>query len=153
MKDEDFDQFVDDCRDSLDRKQDVLQHDYGFGTHAEYRLDLEKGTLVFLDSTGASSYIASIVPIGTYSPASNIWMWAWANESLPDDQRSAARSLSDLAALTGMTVFESPTIQADEDMPWELSAMAVHQLGSMGCYHVTAGSLLVFVAIQEVSPG
>lgn len=56
----------------------------------------------------------------------------------------------------GFDVFKEPTIEIDEDMAWELTAMSVSHLDAKGCYHMSAGTdghLNVFVALMDVRSG
>ena len=49
-----------------------------------------------------------------------------------------------------MEVFRLESFDADENMAWELAAMAVAQLGAVGCYRGSAAHLWVFLAIVSV---
>ena len=66
--------------------------------------------------------------------------------------REKAESLKGLFDLTGMNIFQMPTFEADEEMAWELAAMSVRYLESLGCYRMPMDHLMVFVAIETIGP-
>ena len=82
---------------------------------------------------------AEVTPIGSFSNKSSTWQWGWANKSLVESLRLKAEKLKDLAELTGIQSFKLPGRKANKAMAWEMTAMAVHVLGSLGCYRMPAG--------------
>jgi len=153
MTDEEFDAFVSSSVSDLEAKQAALTLAWGLGTHARYLYDAPTGTLSFMDDSGRVVSTASVVPIGSYASGAGTWMWSWANESTPEPLRKAAVALRTLAQVTGMSVFESRMFAADPEMPWELSAMSVHQLDGLGCYRVPGPPLDLYLAILDVHSG
>lgn len=153
MNDEEFDQFMQEAMDGLERKQKSLEKTYRLGKWDEFFYDAPSGELQFKDTAGAVRVRADTVPLGSYSSNSGTWQWAWANKSTPDAPREKAEELKKLFELTGMDVFQMPTIEVEESMVWEIAAMCVSHLEAMGCYHMPAGKdghLAVFVALMDV---
>jgi hypothetical protein len=150
MEDADFDAFIARTTQELRSKQDTLTETYGLGKHAEYWLDLSLGILQFKGSTGDVLVEANVTPIGSFSEKRNTWQWGWANQSLDQQLRDKSEALKDLVSVTGFEVFDTPIINADEQMAWELAAMAVSQFGSLGCYRIPKDNLHIFVSIDEI---
>lgn len=153
MNDEEFDVFVQESTDELDRKQKSLEKSHRLGKWAEYFYDTPSGELQFKDKSGKVQVRADTFPLGSYSTNSSTWQWAWANKSTPADVRKRAEELKKLFKLTGMEVFKMPTIEVDDSMVWQLAAMCVSHLDAKGCYHMSAGAdghLNVFVALIDV---
>jgi hypothetical protein len=151
MTDKQFDAFVAQAVRALEQKQDLLTDTYGLGKYEEFWFDQSTGVLQFKDATGCVQSEATVTPIGSYSQKSRTWQWAWANDSLAEMLRKKAEELKLLYDLTGFEVFQTSVFKADEQMAWELAAMAVHQLGSLGCYRIPTGRLHVFLSIDQVT--
>lgn len=90
--------------------------------------------------------------IGSLATAAGTWRWAWANDYVIAKQREKSLRIRELAELTGMEVFGREVFEADEEMAWELAAVSVAQLNSLGCYRVPAmeEDLLIFLSIDSV---
>ena len=59
-------------------------------------------------------------------------------------------SVRELFDLTGIEIFRKESFRTDEEMAWELAAMAVRHLNARGCYRGPSRHLLVFLAIDEI---
>lgn len=153
MNDEEFDLFVQEATDELDRKQKSLEKKFRLGKWADFAYDAATCKLQFKDKAAVVQVRADTVELGSYSVTSGTWQWAWANKSLPAGVRKKTEELKKLFKLTGMDVFKMPMIEVDESMVWQFAAMCVSHLDAMGCYHMPAGSdgqLNVFVALVNV---
>jgi hypothetical protein len=151
MTDDEFDAFVAESVEELERKQDKLQNEFGLGTHADFLFDQATGTLEFKDASGAVRVRADVTPIGSFSERSETWQWAWANESLLPALRERAQECRALETATGFAVFGQAVLKAAPDMPWELAAMAVRQLDALGCYRPPSSGGVLFLAIHEIA--
>lgn len=151
MTDEEFDAFLEQTREELQRKQDALMAKYRLGTFPSYWFNQPSGTLEFRDGKGTAHIGATVVPIGSHAPAASTWMWAWANESIVPDLRIRAEALRELAGATGMELFDRPVINVTEEMPWELTAVAVHQLRAAGAYRAPGDRSDLYMAITAVN--
>ena len=152
MTDEEFDQFVTQATEQLRQKQARLRAEYGLGEYADFWFDQDSGTLQFKDSTGKIGLEATITSLGSFSSKSKTWQWSWANESVVPRLREKAESLKGLFELTGMNIFRLPVFGADEPTAWEVAAMAVRYLESLGAYRMPFGKLMVFLAIETIGP-
>lgn len=150
MTDEEFDEFLDSAVQELQEKQDGLTESFGLGQYARYWFDQEQGSLDFSEASGTTRVRALVVPVGTFSPKSHTWKWAWSNESIVPPLREKSASLRDLARITGQPVFDTEAFAADEPMAWELTAMAVRHLEARGAYRAPGERSHLFLAIMEV---
>ena len=105
MTDEEFDAFVAESVEQLEKKQDKLQREFGLGGHAAFLFDQATGTLEFKHGSGAVQVTAQVVPIGSFSERSETWQWAWANDSFPPALRDKAQDCRRLESTTGFGVF------------------------------------------------
>lgn len=107
----------------------------------------------FFDSADKMVLQAEFVPIGTFSPLSNTWLWAWANVTTLPGQRQKAERLKQLNEVTGSTLFEDAnTFEVDEPMAWELAAVSVKHLDAKGCYRAPSsdGTHFSFLALTSL---
>ena len=149
MNDEDFQDYLNNCYKSLERKQKALLDNYGFGSLDQFNHDFEKEEIYFLrDDT--LEVKAKITPIGSCSAEVETWVWAWADDAFPDNLRMKSEKLKELESMTGFEMFSSESIQVDEDMVWEITAMALELLGSEGAYKAPINDVLYFYALSDV---
>src|ERR1700748_438677 len=150
MEDEEFDEFVEQSVEELDQKQAMLMDQFDLGSWSDFWFDATQSRLQFKDDAGRVQVEADIMIIGSFSTNSNTWQWAWANKSLPDPIRKQSRALQQLEKVTGVEVFKSPTVDGDESMVWELTAMSVRHLSALGCYSMPNGPLTIVLAIIKI---
>jgi hypothetical protein len=149
MEDDEFESFIETSFDNLEKKQNSLEEIFGLGHFDRYDLDVENEIITF-SSSDDKSVKANFIPIGTFSPDKNSWMWAWNNQAFTDSLRAKSKKLQSLSDLTGFEMFTKPTAEVDEDMAWEMVAMSVHVLKSQGVYRALANNLWYFYALDSV---
>lgn len=155
MTDDEFVQFMQDAVDELNEKQDALEQEYGFGGHARWAFDQVTEKFQLLDEAGRVMVEAEVVDIGSYSPKSNTFKWAWSNPSILPALREKSIRIKGLEAYTGISLFgdENAFTVEDESMAWELAAMAVKYIGAMGCYRgpSSTGGPSTFLALTSIT--
>ena len=142
VTDRQFDQFVDACQQELAIKQPKFMNMVSTATNWAY--DLSGCSITFDDAVYQS------IPIGSFSPKRNTWLWGWGNDRFPDSARKAAAAIQDLNKLTRFDVFISPGFPASDAEADDLVALAVHQLDAAGFFRVQSdesGSSL-FLAVM-----
>lgn len=142
MTDEEFDAFLAKVYDELESKQAELNSTYGLGEMKRWWFEQQGAKLQFFDDNDRLAAEADVVGIGSFSPKSSTWKWAWSNSTLLPELREKALPLKQLEGYTGFDLFgnEGTFSVAGETMAWELAAMAVHQLGALGCYRAAAST-------------
>jgi hypothetical protein len=145
MTDEEFGAFVDSCYDELEAKQDVL-NGHGLGAYERYFFDQETSRLQFLDGDEIKKEFPVVV-IGTWAHQKNDWLWGWANESLLEPLRTDSAACKQLAEITGFDFASKPRLDADENMAYELAAMATHVLSAIGMYRIPGEKSHTFLAL------
>ncbi len=155
MTDEEFETFLQEANSELQDKQQALQVTHALGSYSRWSFEQDRATLQFFDEQGSLCLEAEVVFIGSYSPVSGTWLWAWANASIHPELRTKAEALQALEAVTGYALFgEADTFEVDEPMAWELTALAVKHLQAKGCYRAPSsdGSRQSFFALTRLSP-
>jgi hypothetical protein len=152
MTDEEFETFLSSAYEELRHKQDLLMNQYGFGTRKRWWFDQTTEKLQLFDDADNLVIEADVLQIGTYSPKSNTWKWAWGNKSLLPGLRKKAEPLKELEDITGFEIFgcEDPFDIQGEAMAWELVAFSVRHLAALGCYRAPSDGPTIFLAITNV---
>ena len=146
---EEFNDFTDDCCKELENKQNALINDFDLIKYDAYWFDQSSESIQF-KKDGEVGLEFIVVPIGSWSSASNSWMWAWANDSITEELRLKAEEIKELSELTGYDIFETEAFEADEDFAHELTAIAIHHLDALGMYIVPLDNhLKTFLALIE----
>ena len=159
MTDEEFDKFLSEAMNELHEKHDILQKEYGFGSFSRWWYEQITTKLQFFNEQDVLCLEAKVIHIGSYSPKSSTWKWAWSNESILPWSSQRAEKLKELESITGFELFgqESAFKIESESMAWELAAMSVKHLGVMGCYRTPSSqelgptSFLAIVGVRETS--
>ena len=153
MTDEEFETFLSTAYEELKRKQDLLIKRYGFGTCKRWWFDQTTEKLQLFDHVDKLVIDADVIEIGTYSPISISWKWAWGNDSTLPGLRKKAEPLKELEDITGIKIFgcEDAFEITGEAMAWELAAFSVRHLGALGCYRAPSDGPTVFLAIMDVN--
>jgi len=149
MTDEEFDAFVADALAELDAKQSALEKAHGLGRHERFDADLERATLRFSNG-GTPVAEATVVPVASFAPSSGSLVWWRTNRNLPEATRAHGYDHAALAAFTGMDVFAQRAIECDEDMAWEITAMACKHAGLEGAYVAPHGAASLFLLIAAM---
>lgn len=155
MTDEEFDTFLATASAELRDKQSRLAQIYGLGEMKRWWFEQAAEQLQFFDGNDKLVLLAKVVDIGSYSPKSNTWKWAWGNPSVLPDLRKKALSLRELEAVTGFDLFglENAFAIDGEGMAWELAAISIRHLDAIGCYRSPSSSgngPTSFLAIMEI---
>jgi hypothetical protein len=150
VTDIEFNAFVALSVESLARKQAALAKKYQLGTHARWHHDQSTGMLQFFDSKDQVRVEASVIELGSFSTRSQTWRWAWANASILEKEQAGSAKLRELFETTGVEIFRMESFEADEQMAWEIAAMAVAHLAAPGCYRSPASHLHVYLAIERI---
>jgi hypothetical protein len=141
MSDEEFFAFLTACRDELAEKQVRFQQ--RIAAAARWSYEMADCSLTI----GAERF--PMTPIGTHSPESQTWLWAWANEDFPPVAREASRRLQGLHGVTGFRVFLDSGIAASSADAQDFAALAVHQLGAIGFFRAPSDGPTLYLAVHE----
>ena len=142
MTDSEFEAFVDNALDELEEKQHLLDAGYRLVDAGRWWFEQSTGKLQFFDHNDLLSSEADVMHIGSYSPKSNTWNWAWGNASVLPWLREKAEKLKELEVITSIELFsyENPFTVESESMAWELAAMSIQHLQAKGCYKTTSSN-------------
>jgi hypothetical protein len=105
---------------------------WGLGAARRWELDQTNGLLHWFFPDRTATAPAQIV--GTWLPASQSWLWAWANNSIPPELARDSRAVRDWAEENGHPSLTVPKIEADKEKAATMAALAVRISGATGFY-------------------
>jgi len=147
--------FLEAAVEELRHKNNLLQEQHQIGSFARWWHEQGTAKLQFLDEAGLVRLEADTIHVGTYSPKSDTWRWAWGNDSVLPHLRMRALALRKLQAITGYDLFgnEHAFKIEEESMAWELAAISVKHLDALGCYRgpSSTGGPTTFLAIITIA--
>ncbi|MER6025569.1 DUF6882 domain-containing protein [Streptomyces sp. NPDC001851] len=122
---------------------------WGLGTADRWDLDQTTGliTWTFPDKTATAP--AQI--LGSFSPGSESWLWAWANKSILPAMSRDARRFRDWAETNGHPALAQPEINADVQAASALVAVAVRVTEATGYYKGPGGKSSVIITFGPVT--
>lgn len=154
MSDEEFERFLRETMTSFLDKQAKLDTSYGVSAHSRWHYDQATEKLELFDAADRMVVEAKVIDLGSYSPRSVTWKWAWANEHVVEGLRTKAEPLKKLTDVTGLQLFSvDSAFKVDgEKMAWELAGICVHHLGAIGAYKASSADTPshTFLAITSI---
>ncbi len=141
--------FVDDCRQALADKQNLLDEQYRLSSYERWDCDQTTGQLVF-SNAGKAGVVADVEFIGTYSELTNTWLWAWANFDLLENVRSRISSVQEFGDTHALPRLAIRKWSASEEDGWKMAAVAVAVLNARGMYRAPGDHGPLFMAIMDL---
>lgn len=138
------------CCEQLHSAQTTLIKEFGLNQWERWDWDMDKQELVF-SHEGRERVIASVTFVGTYSTESSTWMWAWGNDSLPEQVREALGKVKNAGEETGFRRLTQGHWAADEQDGWHMTAYAYRVLGGLGAYRTPSDNGYVYMIIRDAN--
>lgn len=137
------------CNQMIERNNAFLQaidHD----THARWAFTADRA-LAFLGPEDTARFVCPCDTVGSYDATERVWMWAWANDTLPAGMRARAAVSRSLGDRLGLGVLAAPTVpEVTLDAAWHLAQLGGWLVGAHATYQLQAEGFEVFVAIADV---
>ena len=149
MSPEQFSVYRHEAVHQLMRLNEECEKTYQLSLWPRWDYDLEAGTLTFSEN-GTPQIIASIQVIGTTSKSGGTWMWAWANESLPDKVTRAVESVRAFGLAENLAELTKESLPDDEYIGWEMSGVAAGILHAKGAYRCPDDNGFVYVVYTSL---
>lgn len=148
MTDEELLKFKEDCFKEVENKQVALITKYNLGKYDEYLYDQSKNIIKFRKNGKLKSEFI-FIPVGSW--LDNIWLWAWADESVTEELRLESARLKELFEITGMDLFKTESFEIpDENLIHEITAITVHHLNALGMYLAHDDNKLFLALMKKV---
>jgi hypothetical protein len=130
---EQYDQFVRDSYEYLNRVQDAAKQDFALGSYSRYDWDQDKGTLVFSDE-GVAKVIANVEFVGSISNRTKTWLWSWDNATIQPSVKEHITEVRKFGELHGLRHLTTAKWEATEEDGWAMTAVTARILQAKGAY-------------------
>ena len=150
--DDDYNKLLNDCVAEVERKNQKLADEYGFGSFERWDIDQEIGELIFSDG-GVPKLVCSVTMLGSFSEQSETWMWGWANPSLLEPLTRDTTAVRDYGEKNGIEDLTAEKTAATEGEAWALSALACRILSGIGLYRGPTGNGFVIMMLKDIKQG
>lgn len=115
---------------------------------AAWSVDQDAGKIVF-DSDNFHVE-APVQIIGTYDTLSSTWLWGWDHPSVAPELARDAKRMHAYGTKNRFTLLTTRKFECDEDVAWQLTALACMLSKAQGAYRGPAGTTMVFFTFGEV---
>jgi hypothetical protein len=89
--------------------------------------------------------------LGTYSPHSGVWMWAWANDSLLPQLSSASEAAREWGEGHGQAMLTTPRLDIKPEQAADLAALAFRLTEATGFYRAPASRADLYLTFGPVT--
>lgn len=131
--------------------QTAQAHDARWGLSEAERWDLDQtsGTIRWTFGDRVAEAPAQI--LGTFSPTSGTWLWAWANDSLLPSVRTTSEEVRSWGERNGQTMLTTPKLALTENQVADLVGIAFRLARASGFYRATAGQAQIHLTFGTVT--
>lgn len=150
MEEAELDRFIDDAKKLTKSRNDDATREFGLGSHARYQLDLAVGTLTFFNEGDGPAARARVVPVGSLAPASQSWLWAWENASIPAETSRAMQAVRAFGKEHDVAALQQNFTPCDEALAWALAAISLKLLGADAVYRIDQEKSQLFLLLCDL---
>lgn len=118
-----------------------------YGKYARWDWDYERSVLTFSDPEKAALHIDASIAGTTEG---NSWEWAWANRNLNPHTKVDMVKVREFGEAKKFDKLTTAFLDADEYTGWEMTAAAVHILGSPGSYRFPTERGFCYLVYREI---
>jgi hypothetical protein len=129
--------------------QEALLQEYLLGSWPRYDWSQVTRQLVFSDG-GQRKVVADIQFVGSVSPETETWLWAWDNNSVDPELCGALLQVREYGEIHGFPHLATPKWHAHEVDGWEMTAIAAFLLRAKGAYRSRSESGYTFMIMTAV---
>jgi hypothetical protein len=146
---EEYEEFRAQAYQSLVQMNELCKQEFKLGSWQRWDYELDAGTLTF-SSDGVPRVIATIQAVGSTSNKSATWMWGWANRGLPAKVTDQLYKLKQFGEHEKLSQFTEEMIPGDEDVGWEMAAVATRILRGKGVYRCPSKNGFLFLVFMDI---
>ena len=127
------------CVDKMKNRQEKMMKKFNFGQeNNKFVLYPQKNAFYMFNSkTEKVFFQARFQIVGTFSPKSKTWRWAWSNRFVPFDLKKTALKIKEFGETHQVDMLSQPKIKG-EDMGHVFTALGMSLTNSSGYYIIPA---------------
>ena len=156
IKKENLTNFISNTLNNMKTKQDNMLRTYNFGRRNNQFIFFpnHKKFYMFDKTTGTAFFEAQFQVVGTFSPKSSTWRFAWANRYVPNDLKKTSIRLKEFGESNDLEIFSHPKVK-DEKLSALFTAISMRLSNAKGYYVVPADGKypevhLIFTKINKI---
>lgn len=119
--------------------------------NASWGVDLNAGTITFINEKKNIVITAPVQVVGTYDTNNNTWLWGWDHPSVSEPLGEAARRVKAFGEQYGQENLTTRKITASMDDAWAFTALACYLSAAEGGYSGSSGSTRVMMVYGQVT--
>lgn len=146
----DHEHWVSAAREQTRRQMEDAKQRFGLGTHARYEIDLPEATIRFLDKRGTEQVRASLQVAGSWSSASESWMWGWENTSVPEAAVSRLYAVRERGEKEALVELQAGFTGCDEGGAWTMASLASDIVGADCVYRAKGPKSELFLLLTDL---
>jgi hypothetical protein len=124
-----------------------LTRDAGMDLTSTWDMDLDVGTFVWRGKKG--KVLSAVQMLGTRNQKANTWLWAWANQSIPPQSRTASLKVREFGLAKRCEPLTEAKIYCGVDQMWAFCHLAIGLgLGSF-VYQAVRGVLEMYLLLTD----
>lgn len=151
MQLQEYDEWIATARQRTQERMAVAQAQFGMGTNKRYEIDLQTATIRFFDPSGDERIRAEIQVAGSWSTASNSWLWGWENQSVPAAAVSRMTAVRELGAQRQIDKLTTSFAPCDEGEAWSMASVASEIVDSQSVYRTVGAKNQLFLLLFSIS--
>jgi hypothetical protein len=136
---------------AMERQGAMLQR-LGLDRRHGYELDLQGGTLRFVDEQGRTLSQARTTLLGSFSDLTRTWAWAWGNASLPPALQEPSRRLCDQVTRRDLWEISTPQFSTDLGTAQALALLLSTEADAEGVHAVRQEHRTLFLLLDRLQP-
>ncbi len=133
----------------LQERQAENEAEFHLSQYDHYDWHQDTGEIVF-SSKGEAKVVASFQIVGDMSKRSGTWMWAWANDTVDEPLKSAAKTVRQLGEREHIERLVKPTWTAYETDGWEMTSLAAKLVQARGAYRTCHESGCDYLLLTKI---
>ncbi|WP_395735696.1 DUF6882 domain-containing protein [Prosthecobacter sp.] len=141
-------QIMERSRNDLSIKTSAHAGAWKLGKEERWDWDGDKGTLIFTFKDKVVRTRAQLV--GSYVYSRRSWLWAWANNTIPEDSKSDSKRVREHMVQRRVAGFDHEELFVDEQEAWDFAALACYLTNAEGAYGGGEGDMRAFFTFHEV---
>ena len=156
LKRENVNIFLEKSLDDMKKKQEdmLLKYNFGLKDNKFVFFPYKKKFYMYNDKKKEAFFEGQFQIIGTFSPKSKTWRFAWANRYIPNDLKRSSLKLKDFGEANGLELLLQPKVK-DEKLGLVFTAVCMKLSNAKGYYVIPADKeypdiYLIFTRIKKI---
>ena len=148
--------FLEKCVEDMKKKQEdmMLKYNFGLKDNKFIFFPYKKKFFMYNDKKKEAFFEGQFQIIGTFSPKSKTWRFAWANRYIPNDLKRSSLKLKDFGEANGLELLSQPRIK-DDEMGLVFTSICMKLSNGKGYYVIPADKefpdiYLIFTRIKKI---